>query len=197
MGRRYRAGALRGVQRRPTTISRAPASSGNRASQPASRPDGCYGVLRWTAPQAGSCVVKARFSASPKKPRPTVHLLHQGRAILTGPSCRRSRQRSRVRKNHFRSSRRPMIIAVGWGNGGYGGDTTALAATIRLGETFTRSASSPRKPRRKTRGLRVLLAAGQKIEYCHLQALQRRQVAAREWGALSNPAKPLGRHLER
>ncbi|HOD80152.1 MAG: Beta-galactosidase [Planctomycetes bacterium ADurb.Bin126] len=96
---------------------------------------GEYGALRWTAPRAGQVELKAVFASIAKAATTDVHVLHNGKAVFEsainvgGKGASASCQATLAVQ-----AGDTLDFAVGWGNGNYGADTTALAATIRLGD---------------------------------------------------------------
>ena len=101
---------------------------------------GMYGVLRWIAPQAGQCTVKARFFNIAEKATTDVHVLHQGRALFDEAiNVGGHGNEALCEKTVSVQAGDAIDFAVGWGNDNYGGDTTALAATIgTAGRSATR-----------------------------------------------------------
>ena len=153
-------------------------------------PTGIYGVLRWTAPQAGPCAVKAKFFSIAEKATTDVHILHQGSAIFDDAINVGDRGTEAVCEKTVSVQAGDAIdFAVGWGNGGYGGDTTALAATIRLGDTVYDVGEFARKAAAKNPWTPGSFAAGQKIDTATFKSFQRHQVSARAFGALCNPGQ--------
>ncbi|MBN1418058.1 MAG: glycoside hydrolase family 2 [Planctomycetes bacterium] len=88
-------------------------------------------VARWTAPAAADVQIAATFSSIAERATTDVHVLHNGESLHdgainvggAGASSSFSR-RVTVRAGDT------VDFAVGFGNGNYGADTTALAATI-------------------------------------------------------------------
>ena len=104
--------------------------------------NGEYGVVRWTAPEAGEVEVKAAFESIARKATTDVHVLHNGKALFDafinlhgqGPTSRFAATVA-VRKGDT------IDCVVGYGNGDYGADTTALAVAIRAaGKTHNAAA---------------------------------------------------------
>ena len=95
---------------------------------------GEYGTLRWISPIDGEVEVEAVFSTIAERATTDVHVLHAGEVVWdglinVGPGGPRAEYRGTlsVRKGDF------LDFPVGYGNGNYGADTTALALTIRAG----------------------------------------------------------------
>jgi len=94
--------------------------------------NGEYSVVRWTAPAAGAAHFSATFTSIAERATTDVHVLHNGRALFDShinlKGCGRESRFSKtlaVRKGDT------LDCAVGYGNGDYGADTTALAVTIQ------------------------------------------------------------------
>jgi hypothetical protein len=149
---------------------------------------GEFGVLRWTAPQAGSCTVRATFFGIAEKATTDVHVLHQGKAVFddavnigdrgNGTSCEKT-----VTVN----AGDVIDFAVGWGNSSYGGDTTALAVTIRMGETAYDTADLSKKVDVSEPWSCGYFAAAKTIDAATFKPFQPFRGAARDFGALCNP----------
>ena len=93
--------------------------------------DGEYAVVRWTAPATGRYRIAAAFASIAERATTDVHILHEGRSIFdglinvsgAGPACQWSGEIEVA-------AGEKVDLACGWGNGNYGGDTTALEVTI-------------------------------------------------------------------
>ena len=105
-------------------------------------PSGEYCVLRWTAPSAGELSVSATFTGIAQQATTDAHVLRQGKPLFDGfinlHGC--GNQSSWTKTVSVKTSE-TIDFAVGRGNGNYGGDTTAIAATIRSGTTATYDAA--------------------------------------------------------
>ncbi len=102
-------------------------------------PNGEYCVLRWTAPATGEYSVSAKFTGIAQQASTDVHVLHQGQSLFDGfVNLQGQSNESASEKMVSVTTGETVDFAVGWGNGQYGGDTTAIAATIRAatGKTF-------------------------------------------------------------
>ena len=153
-------------------------------------PEGQYGVLRWTAPQAGPYTVKATFTGIAEKTTTDVHVLHQGKAIFdSGVNVDKWGNEAACEKTISAQAGDTVDFVVGWGNGSYGGDTTALAATIRLGETVYDVGDFPKKPGAKNPWSSGFLAAGDTPSTATFKPLQRPDNKERNFGALCNPGQ--------
>lgn len=96
-------------------------------------PNGEYSVARWTCPAAGEHRIEATFTGIAQKATTDVHVLHNGRSLHDdlinvddhGNESPFSRTLPLVQGD-------TIDFVVGFGNGFYGGDTTALSARVRL-----------------------------------------------------------------
>ncbi len=92
---------------------------------------GEYGVVRWTAPAAGQIAVSARFTSIAERATTDVHLLHDGHALFSSfvnlQGCGREVETKEAIPVEAGDT---VDCAVGFGNGFYGADTTALAVRI-------------------------------------------------------------------
>ncbi|MHB8974772.1 MAG: glycoside hydrolase family 2 protein [Pirellulaceae bacterium] len=98
-----------------------------------------YSVVRWTAPTDGSVEISTQFTGLAEKATTDVHLLHNGQVLYSGllnlnelGNVAQHAQSLSVKANDT------LDWVVGVGNASYGGDTTAVAATVKYatGETF-------------------------------------------------------------
>jgi hypothetical protein len=91
-------------------------------------------VVRWTAPADGEAEISSTFRSIAERATTDVHVLHNGRTLHDGwvnlqGQGPRSDYRGVLRVNKGDT----IDCAVGFGNGDYGADTTALAFTIKTG----------------------------------------------------------------
>ncbi|MCX6901068.1 MAG: glycoside hydrolase family 2 [Verrucomicrobia bacterium] len=109
-------------------------------------PHGEYSVARWTAPAADRYAIAATF-AGLAKATTDVHILLNGRSqfdallnVAGGPNAVTHTRELALAKGNT------LDFVVGWGNGGYGSDSTALTAMIKsaAGRTFDFAADFPR-----------------------------------------------------
>ncbi len=105
--------------------------------------NGEYAVVRWTAPADDTAEVCAVFSSIAQGATTDVHLLHNKRAVYDGfihvngaGPVQKHTARLDVRKGDR------VDFVCGYGNGSYGGDTTALAVTIKTGNGKTFDAAA-------------------------------------------------------
>jgi hypothetical protein len=95
---------------------------------------GEYSVARWIAPRSGRATVTATFTGLPQSPATTdTHVLHNGKSLFS--SCINLNGRPNT-ANYSASlavaEGDTLDFAVGFGNGSYGSDTTALEASIQM-----------------------------------------------------------------
>jgi hypothetical protein len=100
-------------------------------------PAGEYSVVRWTCPAPGEHEVNATFTGIAGHATTDVHVLHNGRPLHVGGinigginAGDHGSRCSFTGKLTIKAGDR-LDFVVGFGNGHYGGDTTALAATVR------------------------------------------------------------------
>jgi hypothetical protein len=101
--------------------------------------NGEYAVVRWTAPGDEVVRLAAAFKSIAERATTDVHVLHNGRPVFdsfinvrgAGPEAQFAGSLKVTRGDR-------LDCAVGYGNGDYGADTTALAVTIATssGTTF-------------------------------------------------------------
>jgi len=95
-------------------------------------PKGEYSVLRWTGPADGEYSVAAIFTGIAKEATTDVHVLHNGRSLHDGLINVADRGNESAYSRALTIAKDDTLdFVVGFGNGFYGADTTALAATIR------------------------------------------------------------------
>jgi len=95
-------------------------------------PKGEYSVARWTCPAAGEHTVEATFTGIAGQASTDVHVLHNGRSLHEGwINVKDQGNQSAFAKTLPLAAGDTLDFVVGFGNGFYGGDTTALAARIR------------------------------------------------------------------
>jgi len=95
-------------------------------------PKGEYSVARWTCPAGAEYSVDATFVGIAKEATTDVHVLHNGRSLHDGLINVASHgNESAFSKTLAIAEDDKLDFVVGFGNGFYGADTTAIAATIR------------------------------------------------------------------
>ncbi len=95
-------------------------------------PHGEYSVVCWTCPASGEHMVTAAFTGIAGRATTDVHVLHNGKPLHDGGINigGQGNSSSFARKLALNAGDR-LDFVVGFGNGNYGGDTTALAVTVR------------------------------------------------------------------
>ena len=93
--------------------------------------DGEYSVVRWTAPAAGKAEFAAKFHSIAERATTDVHVLHNGKVLFDGfINVRGGGPEAKFASALAVQAGDTLDCAIGWGNGNYGADTTALAVTI-------------------------------------------------------------------
>ena len=96
-------------------------------------------TVRWTAPKTEQVEIDAEFASIAEKATTDVHLLHNGRAVFDAAINVDGAGPKAVYEGKLSVKKGDVIdFTVGYGNGNYGADTTALAAIIRTsgGQTY-------------------------------------------------------------
>lgn len=95
-------------------------------------PAGECSVVRWTCPAPGEHEVNATFTGIARRATTDLHVLHNGKPLHDGGINigDHGNSSSFARKLALNAGDR-LDFVVGFGNGSHGGDTTALAVTIR------------------------------------------------------------------
>jgi hypothetical protein len=97
--------------------------------------NGEFGVVRWTAPTDGTIEVVAAFESIAERGTTDVHVLHTGRTVFDGfINVRGGGPRTNFNARLKVKAGDTIDGAVGYGNGDYGADTTALAVSIKTAE---------------------------------------------------------------
>ncbi|MCX6873141.1 MAG: glycoside hydrolase family 2 [Verrucomicrobia bacterium] len=110
-------------------------------------PQGQYSVVRWTAPTAEKYSIQATF-AGLAKATTDVHLLHNGQPRFDVQLNIGGKSNTATHTDELALAKGDTIdFVVGWGNGDYGSDSTALTATIKsaTGRAFELAADYPRQ----------------------------------------------------
>jgi len=95
--------------------------------------DGEYAVVRWTAPAAGELTVSATFTTIAERATTDVHVLHNGRPLFQGfINVGEGGPEAQFQQAVRAEAGDTIDCVVGFGNGNYGADTTALAVAIKL-----------------------------------------------------------------
>ncbi len=110
-------------------------------------PRGRYSVVRWTAPAADRYSITATFIGL-FKATTDVHLLHNGRSQFAAQLNIGDSPNTATHTSELALAKGDTIdFVVGWGNGNYGSDSTALTATIQsaTGRAYDLAADFPRE----------------------------------------------------
>lgn len=95
-------------------------------------PRGEYSVARWTCPKAGEHTIEATFTGIAGRATTDVHVLHNGRSLHDGLINVKEEGNLSVFSKTVPLARGDTLdFVVGFGNGFYGADTTALSVHIR------------------------------------------------------------------
>ena len=96
--------------------------------------DGEYSVVRWTAPNEEKVEISVAFESIAERATTDVHVLHNGRALFDGLINVKDGGPQAQFQGSMAVKRGDTIdCAVGYGNGNYGADTTALDVVIKSG----------------------------------------------------------------
>jgi len=94
--------------------------------------NGEYSVVAFTSPAAGEYAVSGTFASIAEHATTDVHVLHGGKALFDGGiNVQGGGPRAEYTGTVTAQGGDLIACAVGYGNGNYGADTTALAFTIR------------------------------------------------------------------
>jgi hypothetical protein len=94
--------------------------------------DGEYSVVRWTAPAAGKAEFSATFAGIAERATTDVHVFHNGKVLGDAfINVKGGGNDAQFTKTLAVQAGDTLDCAIGWGNGNYGADTTALAVTIK------------------------------------------------------------------
>lgn len=95
-------------------------------------PKGEYSVVRWTCPAEGVYWIDAAFAGIAKSATTDVHVLHNGRSVHEGlVNVDDHGNESVFSRKREMAAGDTLDFAVGFGNGFYGADTTALSVRVR------------------------------------------------------------------
>lgn len=109
--------------------------------------NGQYSVVRWTAPAADRYTIAATFTGLCHATT-DVHLFHNGQPYFASQLNLGGRPNTASHTDELALAQGDTIdFVVGWGNGNYGSDSTALTATITsaAGRVFELVAGFPRE----------------------------------------------------
>lgn len=94
--------------------------------------DGEYSVVRWTAPSEEKVEFSAAFKSIAERATTDVHTLHNGRALFDGLiNVKDGGSLTQFQGSVAVKGGDTIDCAVGYGNGNYGADTTALDVIIK------------------------------------------------------------------
>ena len=94
--------------------------------------NGEYSVVRWSAPADGKVNICAEFHSIAERATTDVHVLDDGRRLYDGYiNVRGGGAKAEYRGTAVVKTGEPINFVVGYGNGDYGADTTALAVTVK------------------------------------------------------------------
>lgn len=92
---------------------------------------GEYAILRWKCPAAGAYTLKGAFSSIAEHATTGVHILHNGQPLFSGFIHVNNGGRESAFEAQVQADADDTVDwAVGYGNGDYGADTTALAVQV-------------------------------------------------------------------
>ena len=106
-------------------------------------PQGEYSVVRWTSPADDNLEISTTFTSIAERATTDVHMLHNGRPLLDSfvnlDDCGNTLESSKTVEVKAGDT---IDWVVGFGNGSYGADTTALAVKIHSsrGKTYDAAA---------------------------------------------------------
>ncbi len=101
-------------------------------------PTGEYSGVRWTAPKNGRTTITATFTGIAEHATTDVHVLHNGHALFDGAINLHGHGNSATFAKQLAVQKDDTIdCVVGFGNGSYGADSTAISIRIAAaGRTF-------------------------------------------------------------
>jgi hypothetical protein len=104
--------------------------------------NGEYSAVRWTAPADGNVDVAAAFTSIAERATTDVHVLHNDRPLFDGFINVNGQGREQGHRGPVAVKTGDTVsCVVGFGNGDYGADTTALALTIKTADGATHDAA--------------------------------------------------------
>lgn len=153
-------------------------------------PHGEYSVVRWTAPAADRYRIAATFTGFAKATT-DVHILHNGRSQFDALLNIGGSPNAATHTSELAMAKGDTIdFVVGWGNGSYGSDSTALTVAIKTsaGRASDLAADFPREKNPTGRWSCGWLAPGEKPNAATftLYTESRRKTQPR-LGSLANP----------
>lgn len=98
-------------------------------------PNGESSVVRWTCPGEGTHTIEGAFAGIAQRTTTDVHVLHNGRSVHNGWINVEGQGNQSIFSESLPLTQGDTLdFVVGFGNGFYGGDTTALSVRIRSPE---------------------------------------------------------------
>ena len=155
-------------------------------------PEGQYSVVRWTSPAAGPCSINAAFSGIAQAATTDVHVLHNGRSLHNQRINIPDRANESEYAGKLTVAKGDTVdFVVGFGNGHYGGDTTALAARIEMADGKRFDAASEFSVKAESQRALELRPArpGPQTRHGHLHSLSPRRNSGQRRG-LGHPEQP-------
>ena len=153
-------------------------------------PRGEYSVVRWTAPMADRYNIAATFTGL-FKATTDVHLFHNGRPQFVAQLNIGGSPNTATHTSELALAKGDTIdFVVGWGNGNYGSDSTALTATIQsaTGRLFDLAADFPREKNPAGPWSCGWLAPGDKADPATFALYTESRYKSRpHFGSLANP----------
>ncbi len=105
--------------------------------------NGEYAAVRWTAPAAGTVDLNASFQSIAERATTDVHVLHNGHPLFDGLiNVGNAGPQTRFQKPVEVKAGDTLDCVLGFGNGNYGADSTALAWTLKTGDGRTYDAAA-------------------------------------------------------
>jgi hypothetical protein len=163
--------------------------------------EGQYSVVRWTAPAAGKVEVAAHFTGIAASATTDVHLLHNDRPLWDGSVNVHGAGNEAKHAVAVAVQKGDTIdAAVGFGNGHYGGDSTALDVVVKSDDGKTYSAAADFSIRENPSGVWSYgqLAPGPAPKPATFTLYREKQVPGQvkpPIGSLSNPGSPVWEDL--
>ena len=106
-------------------------------------PGGEYSVIRWTAPSAGKATVEAVFTGISERATTDLHVMHNGRPLHDGQINLAGAGNRDLFTGEVVVARGDTIdCVVGYGNGSYGADSTALNLALRTADCWRHDAAA-------------------------------------------------------
>ncbi|MBN2293326.1 MAG: hypothetical protein JXM70_12930, partial [Pirellulales bacterium] len=162
---------------------------------------GEYCVLRWTAPADGEYLVDSKFASIAQHATTDVHVLHQSNSLFSSAiNLPGHGSASSCKKTVVAKTGDTIDFAVGYGSGGYGGDTTGIDATIVAKDKTTHDASRDFSIERNPQGVWSFgyFQPGASPDAATFKRFTMGETIASPecpWGTLSNPQSKVWENL--